>query len=230
MGPSLWTSDLTVFAKQNPNGLGSHIDMLHQAPLCMGIAHEAQNAYWTFNGFANSIVRFDFGADHDVGTDDHSDGYVIQYVPGLVKYQAKVPSHLTYDSASGMLYIADTGNHRVARLNTKTGTRGKTLIAKEPLDDYYQMDNATLTTVVAEATGDVLLPSGIELHKGLLYVSDNERDTITAFTLEGQKVKQLTTGLPKGALSGIAFGPDGKLYFVDMIGNRVLRIDPRTNI
>jgi hypothetical protein len=39
-------------------------------------------------------------------------------------------------------------------------------------------------------------------------------------------VSHLDTGLPSGAFSGLAFGPDGKLYFVDMIGHRVLRIDP----
>ena len=34
------------------------------------------------------------------------------------------------------------------------------------------------------------------------------------------------TGLPAGSLGGLVFGPDDKVYFVDMKGNRVLRIDP----
>jgi hypothetical protein len=38
-------------------------------------------------------------------------------------------------------------------------------------------------------------------------------------------VNWLDTGL-FNALSGMAFGPDGKLYLVDMTGDRVLRIDP----
>jgi hypothetical protein len=29
-------------------------------------------------------------------------------------------------------------------------------------------------------------------------------------------------------LAGINFGPDGKLYFVDMVGNRVFRLDTTT--
>ncbi len=43
--------------------------------------------------------------------------------------------------------------------------------------------------------------------------------------MTGKRVNYLDTGLPKGALMGMAFGPEGKLYFVDAIGNRVLRID-----
>ena len=43
MGPTLWLADLDIFAKVNQdypgNGKeGSHIDMLHESPLCMGIA------------------------------------------------------------------------------------------------------------------------------------------------------------------------------------------------
>src|SRR5690606_19661725 len=36
MGSSLWSSHLSVFAKMNPNGLGCHLFMLHNSPLCIG--------------------------------------------------------------------------------------------------------------------------------------------------------------------------------------------------
>jgi hypothetical protein len=39
MGVTLWSSDLTIFAKKDPIGLGSHLDMLHESPNCMGVAH-----------------------------------------------------------------------------------------------------------------------------------------------------------------------------------------------
>jgi hypothetical protein len=82
MGPVLWSSDLEIFAKKDPAGLGSHLDMLHNSPLCMGIAHETANVYWTMSGKSNAIVKYDFGVDHNVGMDDHSDGASLEYVRG----------------------------------------------------------------------------------------------------------------------------------------------------
>ena len=87
------------------------------------------------------------------------------------------------------------------------------------------MDNATLTDVVP-AGGELDSPSGIELHGDYLYVTDNRTAKITAFTREGVKVNQLDTGLGPGALGGITFGPDNKVYIVDMLNNHVYRIDP----
>lgn len=227
MGPTLWSSDLSVFAMLNPNGLGSHLDMLHNSPLCMGIAHESANAYWTFGGLSESIVRYDFAVDDGIGNDDHSDGTAFEYVTGQVKYAPEIPSHLAYDAKTGLLYIADTGNYRIVKLDTKTGTRGAALAKMEPMAEYRRMNDAVLTEVVPEASGHLLLPSGLELHNDLLYVSDYSNGRISVFTLEGERVNWVDTGLPAGALAGMAFGTDGKLYLVDRVGDRVLRIDPK---
>ena len=43
---------------KNPHDLGSHLDMLHNTPLCMGIAHEAANRYWVFGGLKGSVAGF----------------------------------------------------------------------------------------------------------------------------------------------------------------------------
>jgi hypothetical protein len=225
MGPVLWSSDLSIFARKNPHGLGSHLDMLHNTPLCMGIAHETANVYWTFGGKDNAIFRYDFHVDHDIGQDDHSDGETLQYVRGLVKYAPGIPSHLVFDATDAMLYVADTGNARIARLDTKTGTRGIALPTKEPMESYFRMEGAELTDVVAGDPELLQSPSGLEMKGGLLYVSDHATGRISAFTKEGQRVNYLETGLGAGALAGMAFGPDGKLYFVDVLGSRVLRID-----
>ena len=66
----------------------------------------------------------------------------------------------------------------------------------------------------------------LEIWNELLYVSDNATSRISAFTLDGMPVNYLDTGLPAGSLGAMAFGPDGKLYLVDMVGSRVLRVDP----
>ena len=225
MGPALWTSDLAVFAKQDPIGLGSHLDMLHNTPLCMGIAHQEGNVYWVFGGLHNELVKYDFALDHDVGMDDHSDGTSFFYATGQLRHEPDVPSHLFYNPDDAMLYVADTGNGRIVKLDTRSGTPGKERRAREPMGTSQEMDDAVLLEVVPP--GILTSPSGLEIHDGLLYVSDNATSRISAFTLDGELVNFLDTDLPGGALSGMAFGPDGKLYFVDVAYERVLRIDPK---
>lgn len=228
MGPTLWSSDLTIFAMKDPNGLGSHLDMLHCSPLSMGIAHQTANIYWVFGGLTNSIVKYDFHKDNGVGNDNHSDGEAFRYVSGQMKYAPGIPSHLFFHAADGMLYIADTGHGRIAMLDTASGTKGKALPTTEPMVGHYEMNGAILTEVVPQTFGidGLLAPSGIEIQNELIYVSDNATGRISAFDMTGTRVNYLDTGLPPNALSGMAFGPDGKLYFVDMLQSRVLRIDP----
>lgn len=237
MGPALWSSDLTVFAQSDPMGLGAHLDMLHGSPNCMGIAHERDNIYWVFGGKAQSgsgaarqapipaIVKYNFNMDHGIGRDDHADGEIYQYAENQVADVPGIPSHLVFEQATKLLWIADTGNARVVTLDTMTGTRSGSLTAQEPLRAYDRMTGATLTEVVP--AGMLGRPSGIELKGEYVYVADNATGIISAFTKAGVRVNYLETGLPNGAITGLAFGPDEKLYFIDMPGNRVLRIDPK---
>ena len=61
-GATLWEADTSIYARINQEGpeLGSHWDMLHQSPFSIGIAAEADNIYWLFDGFHNTIVKYDF--------------------------------------------------------------------------------------------------------------------------------------------------------------------------
>jgi hypothetical protein len=59
-----------------------------------------------------------------------------------------------------------------------------------------------------------------------MYVSDNANGLLTGSDMEGKRVNLLDTGLGEGTLAGITVGPDQRLYLVDRIGNRGLRIDP----
>ncbi len=226
MGPALWSSDLSVFAMFNPNGLGSHLDMLHCSPLCMGIAHQEDNVYWAFDGLHEAIVNYDFAQDDGIGNDDHSDGEAYRYVEGEVGYVEGVPSHVFYRAKDAMLYIADTGNARIARLDTTSGEPGARLTAFEPMEEYRRIDDAVIEDVVPASSELLEAPSGLEVRDELIYVSDNANGRISAFTLEGERVNWLDTGLAGGALGGMAFGPDDKLYFADSLGERVLRVDP----
>jgi hypothetical protein len=243
MGPALWPSDLSIFAERPLTPLGSHIDMLHCSPYCMGLAHETANIYWAFDGHArdpdnpyctaggcrflntSAIVRYDFHNDHGPGNDDHSDGEARQYVTTDLRRVSGVPSHLIYDTETQFLYIADTGHGRIATLDTTSGSMGVALDPPEPMVSYNVMNDAVLNDVVP-AGGDLEAPSGLELYNGLLYVTDHATGLIHAYDLAGTRVNYLDTGRGVDALAGMAFGSDGKLYLVDMETNEVLRIDP----
>jgi hypothetical protein len=220
-GPALWTSDPAIFGQpatgeQN----GKHVDMLHETPFCMGLAHEQDNVYWAFNGDAGALDRYDFNAPHEIGGDDHSDGELVRYAASEVRRVAGVPSHLAYDSASGLLYAADTGNKRIARLYPDTGSPAGANTAYEPLAVNVQVSGARLETF---ATG-LGAPSGLVLYQDVLIVSDNATSAISIYDLQGRRIASVPTGLPAGSLAGIAVGPDERLYVADLRSGSVIRV------
>lgn len=224
MGPAMFTTDRAVFAKR-VTSLGSHYDMLHNTPFCRGIAHQKDNVYWVFNSYDKSIDKVDFNEDHGPGEDDHSDGEIYRYAEGKVAGVDGVSSHLIFDSSDNFLYIADTGNARIVKLDTTAGTKSGTLERQnEPLAGQGYMKGTDVEVVVPAGTLEE--PSGIELRNGLLYVTDAKTSTFHVFDKSGTEIRKLATDLPEGSLSGFTFGPDGKVWFTDRKTGRVLRIDP----
>ena len=232
MGPTLWSSDLDIFGESNPEAvayltdkfgfytdLGSHLDMLHDTPLCMGIEWEVDNVYWTFDGW-DSISRQDFQEDHGPGFDDHSDGEILRYVEGEVERLENVPSHLAFDHDTKMLYIADTGNSRIAVLDTQTGEMGARLpqVDATPYPVHNRMDDAVITTLVSK---DLDEPSGMALYDGYVWVSDHATGLIAAYDLTGAIVDWVNV---EPGIMGIAFGPDGSLYYANGETNEVVRM------
>lgn len=234
MGPSLWPSDMEIYAHSNPEAvdflnfdLGSHIDMLHESPLCMGIEWDHDNVYWTFDGLTGSISRYDFQQDHGPGFDDHSDGIIRRYVIGEVLRVADVPSHMVLDHDTGLLYIADTGNARIAVLDTTQGNLGRSLRVKEPGTTLNEMTGVSTTTLVDGPGGELQQPSGIAMDGDLLYVSDYANSRISAFSkTTGARIDYLETGLEPNSLMGIELH-QGALYFVDSNQNRLMKISAR---
>jgi DNA-binding beta-propeller fold protein YncE len=229
MGPALFTTDRSIFATQNPvTHLGSHFDMLHNTPFCRGLAWERDNIYWAFNAFDKTIDKYNFNKPHEKGGDDHSDGEIYKYVTGQVlgAEDNVTPSHLIFDPSDSFLYIADTGHQRIVKLDTTKGTKtGELPRRNEVLKASGVMGGVDLEEVVP--AGALQKPSGIELRNDLLYVTDTATSTFHVFRKDGTEVRKLETDLPPGALAGFTFGADGKIWFVDRVGGRVLRIDPK---
>lgn len=226
-GASLWPSDTMIYAKVNQNNhlLGSHCDMLHQSPYSMGIAHEKGNAYWLFDGYAGNICRYDFAVPHGYGEDDHSDGMIRRYTQVKVLRKANIPSHMILDKATGWLYIADTGNKRVIRMDINSGSvYGKLTAKNEPLASFQEYRGEKVETVASTGLTD---PCGVEFYKGRLMVSDNATGDIVVYdvtvnpAVEKGRIKTGVVGI-----MGLKVGPDEKLYFVDNKGNKIVRLDP----
>ena len=235
MGPALWDGDPAIFGESNPvaveevGNLGSHIDMLHQSPNCMGIAWEQDNAYWVFDGFHSAIVRYDFASDHGVGFDDHGDGEVVFWVEGEVERVEGVVSHLAFDHMTDLLYIADTGNNRVAVLDTRSGRPGaERAFTNEPLAAFYTQDNGDIQTFVEGDAIGMKEPAGIELHDGLLYVTDAQTGMIHVFDLEGNEIDRARTGRRGGSLAGIYATSADELWIVDSRRHEVLLLEGET--
>lgn len=224
IGPTLWSTDLSIYA-QPSGGNGSHMDMLHATPWCVGIAHEVGNVYWLFNGEVGSLDRYDFGVDHGPGNDDHSDGEIHRYIQGELSRVEDVPGHLVVDTDTDMLYVADTGNGRIVSIDINAGEQGSTFQpVYEPLAEWGTMENVTVNEFVA--SGTLERPSGIALADGILYVSDNATGMLHAFDLEtGEEVRTLQTELGDGELAGIEIGPEGRIWFTKMTTGEIFRLD-----
>lgn len=224
MGPAHWTSDPAVYPFTGPGGNGSHLDMLHATPFCMGTAHEAEAVYWVFNGNVGAIDMYDFAEPHVAGGADHSDGVIYRYAEGEFQYAPEVMSHLDFHEGSGWLYVADSGNRRIARLDPASGTRGPQFSPiYEELADAAAFEGATVETVVSEG---LELPSGLEVVGDEIYVADHATSVLYAYDLDGALLNQFDTGLPPNSLAGIVVGPDDKLYLADQRAGAVYRLEP----
>ena len=78
----------------------------------VGIAAETDNIYWLFDGFHNTVAKYNFQdphPDHEHGGEDHSDGLIYRYDEIYVNRVAGLSSHMVLDHSNEMLYICDTG-------------------------------------------------------------------------------------------------------------------------
>lgn len=238
MGPSLWSSDLEVFGESNPAAveylsdlygfsvdLGSHLDMQHESPQCVGIAWERDNRYWVFDGQEGSVDMVDFHEDHGVGFDDHSDGETATYMEGELDRVANVHSGMVLDHSTGLLYVADTGNSRVIVLDTTSGEPGDDRRVTEPGTEHYYVDGEEWWTLIDGEDAGLVEPSGLALLDGVLYVADHAAGAVVAFEAEtGAQIDRLD--LDREGIMGLAVVSESELWMVDAEANELLRLLP----
>lgn len=233
MGPALWSSDTAIFARLHQNNwepdslLGSHIDMLHQSPYGMGVAHDTDNIYWYFDGHNGNICKYDFGTPHGVGEDDHSDGKIYRYSDVTVTRKPNVPSHMALDKVNHWLYYIDGGTNRVMRLKTNTGTVVGNLTvpstAGEPLAEYKRITGATKEVLISTGLSS---PCGIDYRNGRIVVSENTTGKIYLYNVTGTApvlIGTFTTGNP--GVMGVRIDNSNRIWFVNATLNRLYRID-----
>ncbi len=221
MGPVLWSTDLNIFGVENPIGLGSHLDMTHETPFCVGIAWEDENVYWVFDGDAGQIVRNDFQQDHGIGMDEHYDSVVYRFSEPELTRVEEAPGHMVLDREARMLYVADTGGGRVLWFDIDSGHSLKSMRANDPGVVHEEWSDGKWDVVFDGATN----PGALAMWQDHLIVGDWATGILYEITLEGEVVRQLDTGFGANRLYGVEIGPDGKLWVIDQ-ATGVFRIDP----
>lgn len=227
MGPTLWPGDTSVL----DGGHASHLDMLHSSPNGAGIAWQTDNlsgdnAYFVFDGQHQAITYYDFRSDHGMGGADHSDGVTLRYMEGELGYVDGTVSHVVYDE--GLLYIVDTGNNRILALDTTTGTLGSPLAPNYDglgRDKFNDIDDADFWELIDTEAAGMKEPAGMELHEGILYVTDHKKGSVFAFDLvSGELLDTLDLGVGKGAVQGMGVDPSGTLWFTNENTNEVFKL------
>ena len=129
---------------------------------------------------------------------------------------------------SGVLYIADAGNHRIRKLDLRDGTMSTVAGTGQPR--FYGNGGP------ATAAG-MFAPRGVALDgRGNLYVADTQHSCIRKIDRDG--VITMAAGSDPGLVAkgaapkflwhpiGVAVGPDGEIYWADADLHRVKKVDP----
>ena len=223
MGPVLWSTDLMIHCSvnqvENPAGLnGSHLDMLHQSPLCMGMTHHNGNAFFVADGFNGHIVRYDFQQPHVPGGHDHSDGIVSRYPELAFTRVPDIPSHMQLEG--NLLYYVDSGGGALRIADITSGRFGGNLRPRnEPLEVFNRIVNVSQ----GELISGLDTPSGLALTDAHIFLSFPNTGDIVAYDRNGTEVDRFITGKP--GVMGITIGPGGRLWYVNAYEGTVNVVD-----
>jgi len=225
-GCTLWDSDTSIYARVYQNGplLGSHWDMIHQSPYSIGIAGEVDNIYWLFDGYHSTIVKYDFQEPHEHGGDNHYDGLVYRHDDVQVMREPGLSSHIDIDENTGWLYICDTGNQRLLRMNINSGQFAESLDTYgEYLEVYARMEGTEWEEIPSSG---LINPTGLDVYNGRLLISDYANGDIIIFDIDEDQPVELgkfETGLAEEVM-GIKVSHDGSIWYVCTNANELHQV------
>ncbi len=135
-------------------------------------------------------------------------------------------AHLVYDDP--LLYAVDTGNNRILAIDTSTGVIGSPLSLNDDglgRDKFNYLDTVDFWVAVDTAAAGMTEPAGMELHDGVMYVTDHAQGFVYAFDLAtGALLDSLDLGVGAGALQGMGIQDDGTLWFTNEQTDEVFRL------
>lgn len=135
----------------------------------------------------------------------------------------------------GHLYIADTMNHRVRRVDAVTGLMST--IAGMGHPRFSGDDGPSVKAGLNE-------PAALAVHAGRLYIADQSNNRVRMIDLATETITTVAgtgsagyngDGIPADEASlagpsGLAVGTDGTLYIADTFNGRIRAVDPTTGI
>jgi hypothetical protein len=199
--------------------------MLHESPYSMGIAWDTGNKFWVTCGDHDEIMSYDFEGDHGPGNSDHSDGVIYKYpIPGYDEdADHEIPDHLVLDQNTGWLYVCNSQQNRVIRINTNTGTPGANVTPHEATAVYKYMDDFVWEECISTGLD---APTGIDIVENRMIVSNYNTGDINLYDISGGFPLLLTT-IPTGSngIMGVKVGPDGLIWYVNSVTDKVMRVN-----
>jgi hypothetical protein len=211
-----------------------HTDMLHEAPLAMGIVFNkgwekdphperkaGPNSFWMVDGQCGTIIMYDFDIPHGAWNMDHDNARVHRYANIALKRVPNVPMDLDIVAETRTLYVADTGNSRVLKIYVDTSKRAFSArpfykivtSAVESTFDYWVYNETKFEVFAA-----VDQPSGVAVGGGRVYVSDYKSGTILGFDGSGNEIGRYETG--KQGWAGMTL-QGNKLWLVNSLTNEL---------
>ena len=210
----------------------THQDMLHETPVCMGIAHDPElvtpfgHVYWLFDGLNGTLNRFDFQEPHGPGSLDHSRASIRRFSDVTLTAVPGVPGHVMMDPYARVLYIADTGTGRVIRVDPDSGRFLRN--ARREFSIYSSMESTFEYSIYGCTSQDVFAtgidrPSGLHVDAEYVYVGEYGTGRVLVFEkATGRRVSHVDTGAR--GLFGLEMDGQDQLWYVDGPGNSVGKV------
>jgi sugar lactone lactonase YvrE len=230
------TGQITTIAGTNVQGFSGDGGPAASATLDspVGLALDTANNLYIADSHNHRIRKLNLGTGTITTIAGTTPGFSGDNAPAS-SAQLNLPTALALDSANN-LYIADTGNHRIRRIDAKTGII--TTVAGNGLQGFSG-DNGIASAAAIDSPGGLAFDATNDL-----FITDthNHRvrrlDAITGVitTIAGSGLPTFSGDMGQATIAafnlprGITIDSAGNLYVADSGNQRIRRIDATTNL